>query len=228
MKIGAGQTRDVTVQFTNDNGHPAHVQGTVSWSSSDSAVAKVVANTTNPSQATITAGPKAGKAQISAHADADLGEGVTEVTATLDVEVIARGEATGGEIVPVGAGQGLPGQGGTGPDNTLPGGSGGRPDQGLPGSGARPDQDLPGHERPTDPGYDKPSGGHPDQDLPGRNPRPDQGLPGSGHADQDLPGSGGRPSQGLPGDQPGIDNSLPGGKPSTPDQDLPDHAKPKR
>ena len=202
MKIAAGQTRAVTVQFSNANGHPATVQGEIEWASSDDAVATVSGT---GAQATITAGPKAGEAEITATADADLGEGVTEVEASLDVEVIAKGEATGGEISPVTAGQGLPGQGGT------------HPDQGLPGGGGRPDQGLPGHERPTDPSFGQPAPGRPDQGLPGSQPG----------VDNELPGQPGRPSQGLPGDQPGVDNELPG-SPARPDQDLPDHAKPKR
>ena len=70
------------------------------------------------------------------------------------------------------------------PDHGLPGGggSGNRPDQGLPGQPPKPDQGLP------------PSGS-------GQPPKPDQGLPPSG--------SGGKPDQGLPGSQPGVDNSLP-------------------
>lgn len=112
-------------------------------------------------------------------------------------------------------------------DNTLPGGSGGRPDQGLP----RP-------PRPTDPGYGQggwnrpsqglPGYGHPDQGLPGYG-HPDQGLPGYGHPDQGLPGSGGHPSQGLPGG--GGGSTLPVWSPiygwlimhiaSRPDQSLP-------
>jgi hypothetical protein len=95
--------------------------------------------------------------------------------------------------------QGLPGQ----PDNTLPGGSGGRPDQGLPGSQPGPDNTLPG------------APGRPDQGLPGSQPKPDQGLPQKGvnpdldpnldpdlgrgpKPDQGLPGSGAKPDQGLP------------------------------
>jgi hypothetical protein len=78
-------------------------------------------------------------------------------------------------------------EGGAGrPDNTLPGGSGGRPGQGLPGA---PDNTLPGG-----------SGGRPGQELPDSQPGVDNELP-SGRPD--------RPSQGLPGEQPGIDNSLP-------------------
>jgi len=77
--------------------------------------------------------------------------------------------------------QGLPGSQPR-PDNTLPGGQGGRPDQTLPG-----DLPIPSHPiyfplppgAPVDPDYGIPEDGpYPDQGLPGDQPRPDQGLPG--------------------------------------------------
>jgi len=67
------------------------------------------------------------------------------------------------------------------------------PDQGLPpGFPGRPDQGLPRPPRPVDPNWGIDEGGYPDQGLPGygRPPRPDQGLP--------FPGYPGRPGQGLP------------------------------
>ena len=92
----------------------------------------------------------------------------------------------------------------------MPGGSGGRPDQGLPGM---PDNTLPGG-----------SGGRPDNTLPGQPTRPDNSLPGSttfwvvvwipGYGwryvavdpnlsvDNTLPGSINRPSNELPSAQP--------------------------
>jgi hypothetical protein len=127
--------------------------------------------------------------------------------------------------------------GGERPDNTLPGqqpGGGERPDQGLPPFPSHPivippDGIAPGV--PTHPIYIPPI---PDQGLPpfpsfpivippdGIAPGvpsqpiylpiyPDQGLPGEQPGiDNSLPGGqGGRPDQGLPGEQPGIDNSLP-------------------
>ena len=164
MRLPANQSVDVEATFTNANGRPVEVQGEVTWVSDNTSVAKVQADAEDDSMATITAGPSAGKANITAKADADLGEGVRAVTATLSVEVIAKGEAVGGEITPVGI-SGDPDR----PDNALPGGAGGRPDQSLPG-----------RDRPTDPGYDKPNvgEGRPDNALPGGPPnRPDQGLP---------------------------------------------------
>ena len=86
------------------------------------------------------------------------------------------------------------------PDNSLPGGSGGRPDQGLPGEQPGIDNSLP--RPPFDPSIDNelPEGEIPpeiDNSLPGYQPRPDQGLPGGsgGRPDQTLPGGGARPDQ---------------------------------
>jgi hypothetical protein len=80
----------------------------------------------------------------------------------------------------------------------APGGSPGKPDQGLPGQPPKPDQGLP----PSG------GGGKPDQGLPGAPPQPDQGLPPNfltDHADEIikaiLKGTAcdpARPDQGLP------------------------------
>jgi hypothetical protein len=178
MRLPANASATVEATFINANGLAVEVQGEVTWASSNEAIVRVEVDDEDDTMASLTAGPSAGSATVTAKADADLGEGVREVTATLDVVVIARGEAVGGEITPVGIDQGLPGAGGEGPDNSLPGGSGGRPDNALPG-----------RNRPTDPGYGKPGGGgRPDNALPG-----DQ--PGAGN---ELPTKPGRPDQGLP------------------------------
>jgi hypothetical protein len=129
--------------------------------------------------ATITAGPSAGEAVITAVADSDLGEGTTEVEATLSITVIAKGVAIGGEISPVV----VTGPGGPSAGNELPGGPPGQIDNSLPHG-----------QRPVDPGF---------------------GV------------SGDRPDNALPGDQPGIDNTLPGGGPTTPGNELPDTPAPK-
>jgi len=130
-------------------------------------------------------------------------------------------------------------RGGEHPDNTLPPGSPGAPDNTLPGTPGRPDQGLPGGERPTDPDYGKPEGGRPDQGLPGTQPgpdnslpgtpgRPDQGLPGSQPGpDNTLPGTPGAPDQSLPGSQPAPDQGLPPGAPTRPDNELPESVAPK-
>ena len=185
MKIASGQSANVSVAFVNAGGHPAKVQGDVSWESSDPAIATVSANPSDSKQATITAGPKAGECEIYATADADMGEGIKEVEAGTNVVVIARGEAVGGEITRHSVEHGLPG----GPVD---------PGFGQPGQPAHPDQGLPGG--PPDHASGQPvPGGRPDNTLPGGppdhasgqptppQPGPDQGLPGQGHPDQGLP-----------------------------------------
>jgi hypothetical protein len=158
MRLPANQSATVEVAFINANGVVVETQGPVQWFSTVPGVATVTPDPDDDHLATITAGPSAGNTNISAVADADLGEGVRNVEAVLELIVIARGEAVGGEITPVGIdmpGQGLPGQ-----PNT--------PDQGLPPGVGRPDNTLPGSQ---------PGAGN---ELPGGLPnRPGQGLPGT-------------------------------------------------
>ena len=176
MKLPANSSVDVTVTFVNASGLPVDVQGTVSWEASDPNIVTVTAKD-DTHLATIKAGPSAGEAEVFATGDADLGDGVREVEAVLQVTVIAKGEAIGGEISPVKPGHGLPGQPG-------------HPDNSLPEAPVRPDHTLPPGQRPTDPGYGQ---GHPAP--PHASGQPTPGQPG---VDNDLPGQGGRPDQGLP------------------------------
>jgi hypothetical protein len=172
MKLLANHAVDVGVQFVNSSGNPADVDGAVDWMSSNPAVATVEAHATDDKLATITAGPSAGEAVITAVADSDLGEGMTEVEAVVSITVIAKGVAIGGEITPV------TGPGGPSAGNDLPGGAGGRPDNSLPNG-----------QRPVDPGFGQEAGGRPDQSLPGSQPGVDNSLPG---------GAAPLPGQGLP------------------------------
>jgi hypothetical protein len=90
----------VAVQWLDSRGNPAAVDGAVSWESSDETIAGVSVGT-DTSTAVIIPGSNLGTAQISASADADLGEGVVEVICTLDVSVVA-GQAVSGTISPTG------------------------------------------------------------------------------------------------------------------------------
>jgi hypothetical protein len=74
------------VEPLNRAGNPAPIEGKPAWSSSDESVLTVVVSEDGLSAYAITTG-KLGTAQISAKADADLGEGVREITAVWDVEV---------------------------------------------------------------------------------------------------------------------------------------------
>ena len=190
MKLPAGKSVAVAATFYNANGLAVKVQGDVSWESSDPTIAKVEANASDSKQATITAGPSAGEAEIFATADGDLGDGTREVEAVTQIVVVAKGEAIGGEITVVRAEHGLPGSG-----------SGGHIDNSLPGQPGHPDNSLPGHgEHPSNGLPNQPGGAHrPDNSLPGQGGRPDQGLPGDQPGvGNELPGQGGRPDQGLP------------------------------
>jgi hypothetical protein len=90
----------VAVQWLDSRGNPAAVDGAGSWESSDETIAGVSVGT-DTSTAVIIPGSNLGTAQISASADADLGEGVVEVICTLDVSVVA-GQAVSGTISPTG------------------------------------------------------------------------------------------------------------------------------
>ena len=173
MRLPANTSATVEATFINANGLAVEVQGEVTWVSSNEAIVTVEVDDEDDTMATITAGPSAGSATVTASADADLGEGVRNVDAVLDIVVIARGEAVGGEITPVGI--------------DMPGG--GTPDNTLPTNPARPDDGLPNHERPADPNFGQNAPGRPDAGGPGDqpgidndirdgvNPRPGQGLP---------------------------------------------------
>ena len=67
-------------------GNPGKIDGKPSWSSSDESIATVVASDDGLSAVITAAGPL-GTVQIVVKADADLGEGVKEISGTLDIEV---------------------------------------------------------------------------------------------------------------------------------------------
>jgi len=92
---------NVTVAYTDKYGNPAQVDGDVVWASSDDNIATVEADGTNSLNATVKAQTKTGQAQITATADADLGEGVRNLVTLMDVTVVA-GEAVAGTISPSG------------------------------------------------------------------------------------------------------------------------------
>lgn len=95
----------VKVAYVDAQGHPAKVDGPVTWSSSDNAIATVTVDAADSSKATVApssaAGSVLGQAQITAEADADLGAGTRTLITTFDVEVVA-GAAVKGTIQPVG------------------------------------------------------------------------------------------------------------------------------
>jgi hypothetical protein len=93
----------VKVSYVDAKGNPASVDGDVVWDTSNNSVATIEPDQLDSAQCKIIAGGL-GTAQVSATADADLGDGVREIVTTLDVTVIA-GEAVAGTISPVGEAQ---------------------------------------------------------------------------------------------------------------------------
>lgn len=94
-RITTEQKVRVTVQPLTASGKPAKIDGSVKFTSSDEAVASVTAE--NATSATVVAVAE-GAAQIVATFDADLGEGVREITASGALEVVSP-EAESAEIV---------------------------------------------------------------------------------------------------------------------------------
>jgi hypothetical protein len=92
----------VAVSYVDSEGNPATVDGDVEWASSDAAIAAVVADPDNSFEAVVRPTTTLGQVQITATADADLGDGVRELITLMDVTVVA-GEAVAGTIAPVGA-----------------------------------------------------------------------------------------------------------------------------
>lgn len=75
----------LSVTPVNVKGKPAPVQNPV-WKSSDESVAVVVVDADGLSAVVVAKAP--GTAQVSIVADADMSEGVSEITGTLDVKVV--------------------------------------------------------------------------------------------------------------------------------------------
>jgi hypothetical protein len=91
----------VQVSYVDAGGNAAQVDGDVEWASSDTSVVTVQVDADDTTQAVIATRDKIGSAQITATADADLGEGVRELITLFDVGAVA-GEAVAGTIAPTG------------------------------------------------------------------------------------------------------------------------------
>lgn len=94
------------IAYVDANNNPAQVDGAIVWSSSDPNVCAV--ESTPPeghgaegSQAMLVPGAAVGNVQITAQADADLGDGTRHINTLLDVTVVG-GEAVAGVISPMG------------------------------------------------------------------------------------------------------------------------------
>jgi hypothetical protein len=92
----------LTISYVDKNGNPANIDGDVVWASSDENVARVIPTNINqnvevmlvPAQ---TAG--LGTCQISATADADMGDGTSNIVTLFDVQIVA-GTAVAGTVTP--------------------------------------------------------------------------------------------------------------------------------
>jgi hypothetical protein len=93
----AGSMAELSVAWKDAGGNTVKVDGPTKWESTDATVVQITGQSSNPLITNIFAPGKIGNASIHATADADLGEGVQTVTATLDISVIT-GEAQSGDI----------------------------------------------------------------------------------------------------------------------------------
>ena len=146
-------TVKMQVSYTDSAGNPATVDGDVEWFPANPEIAKIEVDESDSTICKVIP-VKPGRTQVSAKADADLGEGVKELLTVCDIMIVA-GEAVAGSIQPTGEqepiGEGEDGGTAKPPgqiDNTLPGAQP-KPDNTLPGAQPRPDHDLPpGSARP--------------------------------------------------------------------------------
>ena len=99
--LPADKTVGVQVSYVDANGNPATVDGDVTWDSSDEDIAYTQVDPADSTKAWVRPGTKIGQAQITATADADLGDGTRELITLMDVQVVG-GEAVAGTITPVG------------------------------------------------------------------------------------------------------------------------------
>jgi hypothetical protein len=77
----------VTINPVSKAGNPAKVDGVPAWATSDPTVATLTVADDGLSATVVTVGP-AGASRITVTADADLGDGVTNIGGTLDVTVV--------------------------------------------------------------------------------------------------------------------------------------------
>ena len=88
------QHADAAIKYQTAAGNPAKVDGVPVWASSDESAISVTPAADGFS-ARIDSVGGLGKFQVTVKADADMGEGVKELTSVLDIEVIASEAAQG-------------------------------------------------------------------------------------------------------------------------------------
>lgn len=90
-----GQQVPLALKVLDAEGNPATVEGAPSWQSSDTSLVTVTPDAADPARAVASTvpGPGVGTATVSATVDADLGEGVMPIGASLDIDVVAADAA---------------------------------------------------------------------------------------------------------------------------------------
>lgn len=103
--LPADKTVQLQIAYVDANNNPASIDGVITWESSNPEIADVtslpVQQGAEGSVVQLTPGAQVGNCQVTATADADLGEGVRHLVTMLDVTVVG-GEAVAGTISPVG------------------------------------------------------------------------------------------------------------------------------
>ena len=87
------QKVSVLIQPVSVKGNPAPLDGVPVWTVTDESLVSVVSAEDGMSAVVTAVGP-IGTAQVIVKGDADLGEGLVEITGILDVEILASGAAT--------------------------------------------------------------------------------------------------------------------------------------
>ena len=98
--LPADKCTQMKVTYVDAKGNEAQVDS-VQWSASDDAILRITVDGQDPTKAMLYPVGQTGTAQVVVTADADLGEGTTELITTGNVEVVA-GQAVSGTIEPVG------------------------------------------------------------------------------------------------------------------------------
>ena len=98
--LPADHTVTMQVSYVDGAGNPAKVDGEVTWFTANEELATIEVDANDGTICKVIP-KKAGRTQVSARADADLGEGVRELLTVCDIMIVA-GEAVAGSIQPTG------------------------------------------------------------------------------------------------------------------------------
>lgn len=93
LQLTDNQKVTFAIEPVSAKGNPAKVDGAPVWSTSDDTVLTVEASEDGLS-AVVKATGKVGSAQVSVLADADLGDGVTQLAGTIGIDVVAGAAAS--------------------------------------------------------------------------------------------------------------------------------------